>query len=246
VARKSWSLAGGRFVGLAASVIAALVAGLFAGTAISTGEPTARALAAQHVPAHGSLLAEVRRELTAMNTSRYQHQIEVNEKSGQFDYDCSGLIDYALESVDPAAYRVLPVSTTRPLAQDIAKHIRHVGHSATSDPWQQVRTVAELRPGDVVSWLTPPDSDSDNTGHVMVALDAPTKNSERTGEWLVRVADSTTSPHAQDSRTGGTNGLGTGTIGLVAGDSGQPIGYYWRGGTSTHLEHTAIALGRIN
>jgi hypothetical protein len=80
----------------------------------------------------------------------------------------------------------------------------------------------------------------------MVALDTPTKNSRRAGEWLVRVADSTTSPHAHDSRFAGTDGLGAETVGIVTGNSGQPTGYYWRGGTSNHLKHTTIELGRIS
>jgi hypothetical protein len=63
---------------------------------------------------------------------------------------------------------------------------------------------------------------------------------------LVRVADSTKSPHARDSRIAGSNGLGAGTIGIVTGNSGEPTGYYWRGGKSTQLEQTTIELGRIS
>jgi hypothetical protein len=70
-------------------------------------------------------------------------------------------------------------------------------------------------PGDVVAWLATEDSTSGDTGHVMVVLAAPTANSARTGEWLVRVADSTLSPHALDSRHSGRSGLGSGTIGML-------------------------------
>jgi hypothetical protein len=66
---------------------------------------------------HGSLLGEVRRELSAAHTTRYQHTTAVDEQRGQFDYDCSGFLDYALRRVAPAAYSALPVSKTRPLRQ---------------------------------------------------------------------------------------------------------------------------------
>jgi hypothetical protein len=196
---------------------------------------------------HGSLLGEVRRELSAAHTTRYRHTTAVDEQRGEFNYDCSGFLDYALHRVDPAAYNALPVSETRPLAEDFVQAIAAAGPSPTSGPWQQVPTAAQLRPGDVVAWLTPEDSDSDNTGHVMVVLAAPTRNAGRADEWLIPVADSTTSPHAADYRIAGSpTGLGTGTIGVVTDGSGRPVGYYWRGGVSTVLKHTVVALGRIS
>ena len=188
---------------------------------------------------HGSLAAEAHRELSAARQTRYQHITDVDEQTGRFDYDCSGFVGYALRRIDPAAYRALPVSKTRPLAQDIVTAIRAGGF------WQRVPAVTELGPGDLVAWLTPDDSDSDNTGHVMIVLAVPTR-SQRAGEWLVQVADSTTSPHAADRRVaGGPTGLGQGTIGLTTDTSERPVAYYWRGGVSTKLEHTEIALGRL-
>jgi hypothetical protein len=58
---------------------------------------------------------------------------------------------------------------------------------------------------------------------------APTQNSARAAEWLVRVAHSTLNPHALDSRHPGTTGLGTGTIGLLVDERGAPTAFYWRG-----------------
>jgi hypothetical protein len=191
-------------------------------------------------------LAEVRRELNAMHQSRYQHATEVNEAIGEFYYDCSGFLDYALRRSAPAALRALPVSKERPLAKDVVHYLQRVAAGGTLGPWRSLATVADLRPGDVISWLTPEDSDSLNTGHVMIVLDRPAPSRRHADEWLVRVADSTSSPHAADSRPAGHDGLGTGTIGLVADRSGHPVGYYWRGGVSTELKHTAVALGRVD
>jgi hypothetical protein len=79
----------------------------------------------------------------------------------------------------------------------------------------------------------------------MIVLGAPVHNPHRADEWLVKVVDSTVSPHAQDSRGADDEGLGTGTVGLVADGSGHPVGFYWRGGVSKVAKRTDVALGRL-
>lgn len=191
-----------------------------------------------------ALLAEVRRELVDLRDAGYQHRTDVDAEEGGYYFDCSGFVDYALAHSRPADLEALPVtSSTRPLAADFERHFRAVAAGAAG-PWSPVGTVPELRPGDVLAWLKPADVKSRNTGHVVVVLETPTANPRRPGEWLVRVADSTTSPHSEDSRGKSADGLGTGTIGLSVDAAGHPVGYYWRGGVSTVLKYTEIGLGR--
>lgn len=191
-----------------------------------------------------ALLGEVRRELAAMRTTRYQHKTEVDEASGRFFYDCSGLLDYALRHALPTAASALPTSTSvRPLAGDIERYL-HGGLTAPIDGWQAVGRVDALQSGDVVAWLATEDSTTGDTGHVMIALAAPVANPARAGEWLLPVADSTLNPHASDSRHPGDTGLGTGTIGLVTDSAGVPTAFYWQGGVSKHPKPTEIALGQ--
>jgi hypothetical protein len=190
-----------------------------------------------------ALLTEVRRELATMRDSSYQHKTDVDASEGEFNFDCSGFIGYALAHSRPAALKALPVTTsTRPLAKDFEHHFRAVAAGSANGPWRPVGTVSELRPGGVIAWLKPADVKSRNTGHVVVALDKPVRNPARADEWLVKVADSTASRHAQDSRDADTDGLGTGTIGLSVNGAGHPVGYYWRGGVSTVLKHTEISM----
>ena len=190
-----------------------------------------------------ALVQEVQRELTAMRATRYQHTTSVDESGGSYFYDCSGLLDYALGRVRPANLKPIPHTNARPLAADIEGYL-HRGLTGAIDAWQALARVDALGPGDVVAWQATEDSTTGDTGHVMVVLQAPTRNSARAAEWLVRVADSTLSPHALDSRRPGTTGLGTGTIGLVVDQNGAPTAFYWRGGVSPQAKPTQIALGR--
>jgi hypothetical protein len=178
-----------------------------------------------------------------MRVTRYQHTTSVDESSGSYFYDCSGLLDYAVGRVRPADLKPIPHTGARPLAGDIEGYL-HRGMTGPVEGWQALARVDALSPGDVVAWQATEDSKTGDTGHVMVVLEAPTQNSARAPEWLVRVADSTLSPHALDSRHPGTTGLGTGTIGLVVDEGGAPTAFYWRGGVSPQAKPTQIALGR--
>jgi hypothetical protein len=189
-----------------------------------------------------ALVGEVERELNAMRVTRYQHTTAVDESSGSYVYDCSGFVDYAMGRVLAADLRSIPHTKSRPRAADIERYL-HRGLIDPIDGWQALAGVDALGPGDVIAWLATEDSTTGDTGHVMVVLEAPTQDSARSREWLVRVADSTLHPHARDSRKPGVTGLGTGTIGLVA-DRGTPTAFYWRGGVSPDAKLTEIALGR--
>ncbi|OBK73472.1 hypothetical protein [Mycobacterium sp. 1165178.9] len=189
-----------------------------------------------------TLVGEIERELSAVRATRYQHTTAVDESSGSYFYDCSGFLDYAMGRVLAADLRSIPHTKSRPRAADI-EHYLHRGLTDPIDGWQALARVDALGPGDVIAWLATEDSTTGDTGHVMVVLEAPTQDSVRPAEWLVRVADSTLNPHARDSRKPGATGLGTGTIGLVA-DRGTPTAFYWRGGASPEAKPTEIALGR--
>jgi hypothetical protein len=210
-------------------------------TASPTPPPGTTNAAAE--PGSAALVEEVQRELNAMRATHYQHTTSVDENNGSYFYDCSGLLDYAVGRVRPADLKPIPHTGARPLAGDIEGYL-HRGLTAPIEGWQALARVDALGPGDVVAWQATEDSRTGDTGHVMVVLEAPTRNSARAAEWLVRVADSTLSPHALDSRHPGTTGLGTGTIGLVVDEGGTATAFYWRGGVSPQAKPTQIALGR--
>ncbi len=179
-----------------------------------------------------------------MHSTHYQHTTKVDEATGKYDYDCSGMLDYALGRVVAPAANALPTSTSsRPLAGDVERYL-HRGLTGPIAGWQALNRVDQLGPGDVLAWTATEDSTTGDTGHVMVVLAAPTQNAKRTSELLVKVVDSTLNPHAFDSRHQGESGLGTGTIGLVVDRNDAATAFYWRGGETKQSKSTEIALGR--
>jgi len=197
-----------------------------------------------------ALVSEHRRQLSYLDvaTSYYDHTTYMNESTGTRRTDCSGWVDYSLTRVLKSAYDLVPHPYTyKPLADDWYRYLSGRPTSESTDTtnprWRRILHAQDLKRGDLVVWLTPAGSTSDNTGHVMLVNATPTAG--RTGEWLVPVMDSTTSPHANDSRGTTHTGPGTGTIGLKVDAYGKPVAYYWRGGLSYTAVSTQIVLGRL-
>jgi hypothetical protein len=197
------------------------------------------------------LLDEAIRQLRAMKSSRYRHKSKIDEATGQFDYDCSGFVAYALARVLPDALAPVPIGIKgRPRAEDFTTYFSAL---TENDPWIRVRTASELRPGDVIAWLRPAEVSNTNTGHMVIVYEvkgalAPAPAVTAIGgarEILLRVVDSTESPHADDVRGPDTaTGLGTGTLGLVVDASDAPLGYRWKGGESAKAFATLVAIAR--
>jgi hypothetical protein len=228
----------GWVIGLVA-VTAAVASGCVAGHALSTIRHPAPETGGK------ALLNEVRREFHQVRSSRYQHITEVNADTGEFYFDCSGFLDYALARSRSRALASVPMTANsgRQLAPDYQRYLQWLDQGGSSDSWRAVRAVTQLRSGDVIAWRTAPGPQSQQPSHVMVVLDPPVPDQGHRGQWLVTVADSATVPHAHDVRYG-ADGLGTGIIGLETDPTGRPTGFMWRGG-KTHLAQPAeIALGR--
>jgi hypothetical protein len=193
------------------------------------------------------LLDEAEHLLSTMKSSSYQHVTHVDEANGVYDFDCSGFVDYALQQASPEALAVvkyLPNPFNRARAQDYYYHFTKLGSENEGDGWHSILNPPDLLPGDVIAWLRSPNSDSDDTGHVMIVRSNPRADPNRPNEILVAIIDSTRSPHALDSRVNGATGIGTGTISLVMNTVGSAVGFRWRGGESKVVEYTKIAFGQ--
>lgn len=215
----------------------------------SAGESTA----AELPPVSGRFFEEVTNEFETMTTTRYQHKTEVDRTVGSYRYDCVGFVSYALRRSAPQAWAsVVSVCGIRkgyfPSPPRYQRFF--AGLAETPQPgWQAIAKVSELRPGDIVSWDR---KTKTAVGHAVVIASIPSP--EPDGVWVVKVYDSTASPHLDDSRLddsraqprepgGRRSGLGHGVMALIADPaSGALIGYRWSPKAKTII--APIAAGR--
>jgi hypothetical protein len=196
------------------------------------------------------VVGEVLRELSAARETTYTHHTTIDESRCQFDYDCSGFVDYALEVSAPDAFgEVRQATVARPLAKHFVAFLASLPPIGTtsSTHWASVARVTDLQPGDVIAWLRPVDVSTRNTGHVMFVHGPVAPYESNANAFVVPIADATHSPHGQSDarRASHASGLGTGTIVLLTDASGRPTGYKWSRWKRSVEHATTVALGRI-
>ena len=193
------------------------------------------------------LLNEAEHILSTVKSSNYRHAAHVDENRGVYDFDCSGFVNYVLQQTLPddlAAIKFLANPFGRARAQDYYYYFAGLGSGNVGGGWRGIARPSDLLPGSVIAWLKSPNSDSDDTGHIMIVRTNPVADLKHSNEILVAVIDSTRSPHAQDSRVNGTTGIGTGIISLVVNTTGNAIGFRWRDGESKVTEYTKITFAQ--
>jgi hypothetical protein len=178
-----------------------------------------------------------------MTTTDYSRAMRVDERKGIYEFDCSGMVDWILRKSAPVARSSSAAGLEhRPLAVDFYRRIAQAPVDRERGGWRQVARLEDARPGDVIAWIKPPIIPSPNTGHVAVIVQDPVHLPGHEGAFLVRVADSTSLLHQDDTRVG-RNGFGFGTILLVTDEAGAPVRYGWVGVRGWTFE-TPIAIGR--
>lgn len=175
-----------------------------------------------------------------LQTTVYSHETRVDIDKGKFEFDCSGMANWILQTTAPVAYAELQAA--RPRVADYVRTLTAVSYDKPSPGWRRVQKIADAEPGDVIAWPTPSWYPSDVSGHMGILAAKPEKVS---GGYLLRLADSTSYPHGEDTREGGT-GFGFGTILVTtnpATDEGTGQGWTGRYSGNTILK-TPVFVGR--
>ncbi len=196
---------------------------------------------------------ESKRILQEVKVTSYQHQTDIDESTGTYQTDCSGFAAYVLKKaaldslsqLEEALRQNFSPAPKRPLAKHFVWFFSRIAALGEKN-WQEVTLVRDLQEGDILSWLTPDNVESVNTGHVMIVAHTPTPAAGEASEWLVDVNDSTSSGHGgmDPRKKAGPNGVGAGTIGLLVDEKGAPSAYRWKGKESKKSYTTEIRMGR--
>lgn len=186
-----------------------------------------------------------RLERRLMHT-RYASHVYVDLERGVYEFDCSGMAAWVLWRAAPVAHNAVAWELqTRPLARDFYRRIRLSPSEGERFGWRRIPCVADALPGDVIAWLQPWYASSLQTGHVAFITELPRALSENSHSFVLRVCDSSSMRHFEDTRPEETGGFGFGSI-LVRADAhgGGPRAYGWQGPNSERLHETRIVIGR--
>jgi len=165
-----------------------------------------------------------------------------DSSNGIYIVDCSDYVDHLLQVANPSAYLSLVNSSGS--GKPTSEHYYHFFTGLTYKPrhyWNKVENVNQLQPGDILVFRNKKNSHTGVSGHVMVVMNKPTRTQNA---FLVRVTDSASSGHSQDTRLPHTSGIGIGTMQIkVNPDTGQPSAYAWKLG-SPFEKHVNFAMAR--
>lgn len=165
-----------------------------------------------------------------------------DRSNGIYIVDCSDYVDHLLQVANPSAYLSLVNSTGS--EKPTSEHYYHFFTGLTYKPrhyWNKVENVNQLQPGDILVLRNKKNSHTGVSGHVMVVMNKPTRTPNA---FLVRVTDSASSGHSQDTRLPHTSGIGIGTMQIkVNPGTGQPSAYAWKLGSSFE-KHVNFAMAR--
>ncbi|MCC6994722.1 MAG: hypothetical protein IT370_08945 [Deltaproteobacteria bacterium] len=188
-----------------------------------------------------ALLGEIERTLTE---SSYQHTTTVRAREGVFNWDCSGMTAWILRRVAPATLRGLG---GRPVARDFARVIARAPTERSRNGWRRIVRIDEVMPGDVFAWKRPRGMPSRNTGHVGFVVGRPAPVPGLPGGWAVRLADSSSFIHQDDTRAHDLDGgFGMGTMTFLVDAEGRVTHYGWAGTRSSLYVITEVQFGRVS
>ena len=177
--------------------------------------------------------------------SSYKHATRVDVRAGTYHWDCSGMTAWVLKRAAPTALRSL--KSSRPVARTFAAAIEKAPTGRAKHGWQRIESIADVMPGDVFAWRRPRGMPSKNTGHVGFVVDKPLPVPGLKGAWAVRIVDSTSFFHQDDTRrTDPDGGFGTGTVTFLADADGRVTHYGWHGTRSDWYVITPVVFGRVS
>jgi hypothetical protein len=181
--------------------------------------------------------------VSSLTETHYSHDIYINAAQGIYDTNCSGFVDYLVQRIAPAPYRLVPKEPghVRPRAFMYEQFFSHLEMGIQAPGWTYVEQLSALQPGDILAWELIPVQQYYDTGHMVVVAAPPLPVSS--GVMSLPVIDSSALRHYDDSRPRGTNGVGTGQIHFQIDDGGSPLAFQFDVGGAFH--QTQISMGRL-
>lgn len=149
---------------------------------------------------------------------------------GIYIVDCSNYVDRVLETIYPKAYSSLVdwTGTDNPTTHDYYNFFTELNNSSNYN-WTKVEDIEELRTGDILVFRYKNAAGNETGGHVMIVMDKPIIEDDN---YFVKVADSASGGHSEDTRPHHVSGVGIGTLLLKKNPKTfQPSAFAWSSGS---------------
>lgn len=239
------------------STFAGLVA-ILAATATFSSAVAREPAAPPHLQAADDLVSSVR-----PSDTDYQHKDSVvhfpgdgGSEHAECRTDCSGLVDAVLKRAYHLSSAQLGdwLDAKRPLASHYHAAI------AAEHGFERIKSLQDVRPGDILAVKYPPGNKGNNTGHVMIVAGTPNERKatapiiEKTLQWEVPVIDESESGHGTtDTRHRpdhtSVDGLGRGVLRIYTDRQGHVAGYAWSVQKVSKFEDQSVSnmvIGRVD
>ena len=163
-------------------------------------------------------------------------------EAGIYDVDCSAFLGFLIGAVAERHYEMIAGSTThkRPLARDFYRFFAALP-TTIEGGWRRVTRLDDIVPGDVMAWELP-EAQTGDTGHCFVVAARPVDADD--GGRSVRVYDSTSILHFEDTREPDGSGIGSGSIHFEIDAEGAPTAFRFDANVR-HFKPMPIAIARI-
>ena len=189
--------------------------------------------------------ANLEQMLASVKSSKYTHRTDIDVPAGRFNCDCSGLLGYAMSTSFPEAFLALQGDLapwkSRPLAATFHETIDRAGEDGDG-LWKMIPRLVDARPCDLLAWRKPQLMRGKSTGHVLMIGGLP--KVEAGGRIRVRVLDSSSRPHENDTRPDGATGFGAGEMWFEVNETGRAVAYIARK-DSKRIDSNPIVIGRL-
>ena len=190
------------------------------------------------------ILFQAKKILVNIESTHYSHRTSVDEDTGLYVFDCSALVCHILERAAPLALAAVTIDPGHSHAR--AKNFYDTFVNASTTPlkgdWQRIKRLVDAAPGDLIAWRKDPLLPKGNTGHVVIVMESPERDTD--GSIRVVVMDASHSGHGADTRPKKTDGVGSGTMWFRTKDDGAPVSFHWSS-LKRPARSAPIAIGRV-
>ncbi len=193
--------------------------------------------------ASSGILFQARQILSNLRSTQYSHRPMVDAKTGTYRLDCSALAEYLIRFSSAQALTMVAADAGhRRRAKNFYDTIANAPLIQYSSGWQIIPSLLSARPGDFIVWRKNPMPPKGDTGHILMVMQKPVRESQT--RVRVAVLDASRSGHAHDTRKPGDSGVGTGTMWFRVDGHGAPVAVYWSNPLASPKVYTTV-IGRV-